>query len=76
MSTHYGLTYIPPERFPKPAWAVEMDTAAESDRSQPRKPASSDLLEEIRSGVLESRDSVEILSWAIEKFHPRLALSP
>jgi phosphoadenosine phosphosulfate reductase len=49
--------------------------SAEGHRNHPRKPASPDLLEEVRSGVLESRDSVEILSWAIEKFHPRLALS-
>lgn len=31
--------------------------------------------EQIRSGALESRDSIELLDWAIEKFHPRLALS-
>ena len=33
------------------------------------------ILEQVRSGVLESRDSIEILNWAIENFHPRLALS-
>ncbi len=52
-----------------------MQIADETDRKDSRNPASSDLLEQVRSGALESRDSSELLRWAIEKFHPRLALS-
>jgi len=33
------------------------------------------MLEQLRSGVLESMDAAGILTWAIERFHPRLALS-
>jgi thioredoxin-dependent adenylylsulfate APS reductase len=52
-----------------------MHVGADNDRSHPRKPTFPDLLEQVRSGALESKDSVEILTWAIEKFHPRLALA-
>lgn len=33
------------------------------------------VLEDINSGILESKDAHDILIWAIENFHPRLALS-
>ena len=39
------------------------------------KPPSSRILSEIESGRLEPLGAQEILSWAIENFHPRLALS-
>jgi thioredoxin-dependent adenylylsulfate APS reductase len=34
-----------------------------------------DVLEQIRSGELERLSAEEVLRWAIERFHPRLALS-
>ncbi len=52
-----------------------MQAGADNDWSHPRKPISPDVLEQVRSGALEFKDSIEILTWAIEKFHPRLALS-
>jgi thioredoxin-dependent adenylylsulfate APS reductase len=36
---------------------------------------SPDVLEQIRSGELERLSAEQVLSWAIERFHPRLALS-
>jgi phosphoadenosine phosphosulfate reductase len=35
----------------------------------------SEILEAVRQGALEAKDTLEILTWAIESFHPRLALS-
>jgi phosphoadenosine phosphosulfate reductase len=55
--------------------AVVMSTAADSEPSDLEKQIPSDVVEELRSGVLESKDSIEILTWSIERFHPRLALS-
>ena len=52
-----------------------MNTPADIDPRDLETQMDSATLEQIRSGVLESRDSIEILDWAIEKFHPRLALS-
>ena len=52
-----------------------MNTPVDIDPSDLETPMDSATLEQIRSGVLESRDSIELLDWAIEKFHPRLALS-
>jgi phosphoadenosine phosphosulfate reductase len=52
-----------------------MQPTTDSDQSHSRRPTSPDLLEQIGSGALESRDSIEILTWAIGEFHPRLALS-
>lgn len=36
---------------------------------------SSGVLDALRSGALEQMDAPEILTWAVENFHPRLALS-
>ncbi len=52
-----------------------MNTATDIQPNDRKAPMDSETLEQIRSGVLESRDSIEILDWAIGKFHPRLALS-
>jgi len=52
-----------------------MSTAVDADPRHPQKRMDSGILEQVRSGVLESRDPVELLAWAIENFHPRLALS-
>ena len=52
-----------------------MNTPADIDSSDLETKMDSATLEQLRSGVLESRDSIELLDWAIEKFHPRLALS-
>ena len=52
-----------------------MNTPADIDPSDLETKMDSATLEQLRSGVLESRDSIELLDWAIEKFHPRLALS-
>jgi len=40
-----------------------------------RNPLNDELLQEIRTTAWEERTATEILSWAIENFHPRLALS-
>jgi phosphoadenosine phosphosulfate reductase len=55
--------------------AAVMSTEADIEPSDLEKQISSDVFEELRSGVLESKDSVEVLTWSIERFHPRLALS-
>jgi phosphoadenosine phosphosulfate reductase len=52
-----------------------MSTAVDADPRHPSKRMDSGILEQVRSGVLESRDPVALLTWAIENFHPRLALS-
>jgi thioredoxin-dependent adenylylsulfate APS reductase len=52
-----------------------MNAAAGIQPSDLRIRIDSGTLEQIRSGLLESWDAVELLGWAIEKFHPRLALS-
>ena len=52
-----------------------MNTAADIRPSDLKAQMDPGTLEQIRSGVLESWDSIEILDWAIEKFHPRLAFS-
>ena len=52
-----------------------MQTGAHGDPSHPEEPRFPDVLEQVRTGALESKDSIEMLTWAIEKFHPRLALS-
>jgi thioredoxin-dependent adenylylsulfate APS reductase len=52
-----------------------MSTAVDADPRHPSKRMDSGILEQVRSGVLESRDPVALLNWAIENFHPRLALS-
>ena len=52
-----------------------MSTPADIDLSDLEKRIPSDVFERLRSGVLESRDPTEILTWSIESFHPRLALS-
>jgi hypothetical protein len=54
---------------------AEMSTATDINLSDLKKRIPSDVFEQLRSGVLESKDSVEILTWSIESFHPRLALS-
>ena len=52
-----------------------MNTAADIQPSDLKKQMDPETLGQIRSGELESMDSIEILDWAIERFHPRLALS-
>jgi len=52
-----------------------MNAAADIHPGDLKAQVDSGTFEQIRSGVLESRDSVDLLAWAIEKFHPRLALS-
>jgi phosphoadenosine phosphosulfate reductase len=52
-----------------------MNTAADTHPSNLEKQMDPGILEQVQSGVLESKDSIEILNWAIENFHPRLALS-
>jgi phosphoadenosine phosphosulfate reductase len=54
---------------------VETSTATDINLNDLKKRIPSDVFEQLRSGVLESKDPTEILTWSIESFHPRLALS-
>ena len=52
-----------------------MNAATDVRSSDLSKQLDNETLGQIRSGELESRDSIELLDWAIARFHPRLALS-
>ncbi len=52
-----------------------MSSAVGADPRHRGKRTDSGILEQVRSGVLESREPVELLTWAIQSFHPRLSLS-
>ena len=52
-----------------------MNAATDARSSDLSKQLDPKTLGQIRSGELESRDSIEILDWVIARFHPRLALS-
>jgi phosphoadenosine phosphosulfate reductase len=54
---------------------VETSTAAETDLRDLERRIPAGAFEKLQSGILESRDPTGILTWSIESFHPRLALS-
>ena len=57
------------------AYCCEADNAADIDPRHERKPLPPMIQTQVEGGDLEARDPAQLLTWAIESFHPRLALS-